>query len=37
MITVALGKLGAISNVIDDAGGSTSIKPWITPKVTEFP
>jgi len=37
IITVALGKLGAISNVIDDAGGSTSIKPWVTPKVTEFP
>jgi len=37
MITVALGKLGAIYNLIDDAGGSTSIKPWVTPKVTDFP
>jgi hypothetical protein len=28
---------GEISNVIDDAGGPTSIKPRITPKVTQFP
>ena len=37
MITVALGELGAISHVIDDAGESTSIHPRVTPKVTEFP
>jgi hypothetical protein len=37
MITVALGNLGGISNVIDDAGGPTSIKPRVTPKVTQFP
>jgi hypothetical protein len=37
MITVALDNLGGISNVIDDAGGPTSTKPRITPKVTEFP
>jgi hypothetical protein len=37
MITVALGNLGKISNVIDDKGGSTSIHPRFTPKVTEFP
>ena len=37
MITVALDNLGEISNVIDDAGGPTSTKPRITPKVTEFP
>ena len=37
MITVALGKLGEISNVIDDKGGPTSIQPRVTPKVTEFP
>jgi hypothetical protein len=38
MITVALDNLGEISNVIDDAGGSTSTgKPRITPKVAEFP
>ena len=37
MITVALDNLGEISNVIDDAGGPTSTKPRVTPKVTEFP
>jgi hypothetical protein len=37
MITVALGNLGKISSVIDDKGGSTSIHPRFTPKVTEFP
>ena len=37
MITVALDNLGEISNVIDDAGGPTSIKPRKTPKVTDFP
>jgi hypothetical protein len=37
MITVALGKLGEISNVIDDKGGPTSIQPRVTPKVAEFP
>ena len=37
MITVALDDKGEISNVIDDAGGSTSIKPRVTPKVTNFP
>jgi hypothetical protein len=34
---VILGKQGAISNLIDDQGGSTSIQPRITPKVAEFP
>ncbi|HLV89026.1 MAG TPA: hypothetical protein VKV39_18720 [Candidatus Sulfotelmatobacter sp.] len=37
MITVALGELGEISNVIDDKGGPTAIKPRVTPRVTEFP
>lgn len=37
MITVALGNLGQISNVIDDKGGATSIHPRVTPKVTRFP
>jgi hypothetical protein len=37
MITVALGDHGAISNVIDDKGGPTAIKPRVTPKVAEFP
>ena len=37
MITVALGNLGAIENVIDNTGGATSIRPRVTPKVTEFP
>jgi hypothetical protein len=37
MITVALGDHGEISNVIDDTGGPTAIKPRVTPKVAEFP
>jgi hypothetical protein len=37
MITVALDDKGEISNVIDDKGGATSIKPRTTPRVTEFP
>lgn len=37
MITVALGKNGEISNVIDDKGGATAIEPRVAPKVTEFP
>jgi hypothetical protein len=37
MITVALGSLGSIDNVINDAGGATAIKPRVTPKVTSYP
>jgi hypothetical protein len=37
MITIALDNLGEISNVIDNAGGPTSTKPRVTPKVTDFP
>ena len=37
MITVALDDKGEISNVIDDAGGPTSINPRVTPKLTSFP
>lgn len=37
MITVALGEHGEISNVIDDEGGPTAIKPRVTPKLAEFP
>jgi hypothetical protein len=37
MITVALDDKGEISNVINDAGGPTSIKPRTTPKLTSFP
>ena len=37
MITVSLGELGKINNVIDDTGGSTSIHPRVTPKVASFP
>ncbi len=37
MITVALGDKGAIGNVIDDEGGSTSMHPRVTPKVADFP
>jgi hypothetical protein len=37
IITVALDDKGKIENVIDDRGGSTSIRPRVTPKVAEFP
>lgn len=37
MITVALGDKGIIENVIDDRGGPTSMRPRVTPKVTDFP
>jgi hypothetical protein len=37
MITVALGRLGEISNVINSTGGHTAISPRVTPKVTNFP
>ncbi len=37
MITVALGDLGEISHVINDAGEATSIHPRVTPKVTLYP
>ena len=38
MITVALDNLGEISNVIDDQGGPTTTgKPRVEPKVSEFP
>jgi hypothetical protein len=37
MITVALGDKGEISNVINDRGGATAIKPRVTPKVTNYP
>jgi hypothetical protein len=37
IITVALGDHGAISHVINDTGEATSMKPRVTPKVTNFP
>jgi hypothetical protein len=37
MITVALGDHGEISNVINDKGGPTAIKPRVNPQVAEFP
>ena len=37
MITVALGRLGEISNVIDNTGGATAISPRVTPKLANFP
>jgi hypothetical protein len=37
MITVALGKLGEISNVINKTGGATATDPRVTPKVTNYP
>ncbi|HTW81773.1 MAG TPA: hypothetical protein VME23_19650 [Terracidiphilus sp.] len=37
MITVALGNLGEISHVIDDAGEAARINSHVTPKVAEFP
>ncbi|MGB8480466.1 MAG: hypothetical protein WCE63_16790 [Acidobacteriaceae bacterium] len=36
-ITVALGNHGAILNVINDTGGSTSTHPRVTPKVETYP
>ncbi|WP_419805240.1 coagulation factor 5/8 type domain-containing protein [Terriglobus sp.] len=37
MMTTALDTLGAIENVVDDAGGPTQTKPRTTPEVAEFP
>jgi hypothetical protein len=37
MITVALGRLGEIGNVINNTGGPTAISPRVTAKVTNFP
>lgn len=37
MITVALGNLGSIDNVINNTGGATQMKPRVTPKVTNYP
>jgi hypothetical protein len=37
MITVALGRLGEISDVINNTGGATATSPRVTPKVTSFP
>ena len=37
MITVALGNLGSIDNVINDTGGATQMNPRVTPKVTHYP
>ncbi|HLJ86369.1 MAG TPA: coagulation factor 5/8 type domain-containing protein [Candidatus Angelobacter sp.] len=37
MITVCLGGNGGITNVINNAGGSTSPNVSVTPKVTNFP
>jgi hypothetical protein len=37
MITVALDKLGEISNVINKTGGATATAPRVTPKVTDYP
>ena len=37
MITVALDDKGEISNIIDDAGGATSINPRVWPRLTSFP
>jgi len=37
IITVALGNRGAILNVINNIGGSTSIHPRVTPKVSIYP
>ncbi|MGD0800186.1 MAG: coagulation factor 5/8 type domain-containing protein [Terracidiphilus sp.] len=37
MITVALGRRGEISNVINDRGGATRMFPRVTPMVTIYP
>lgn len=36
IITVALGRHGAILNVINDKGGRTEMEPRVTPKVTNY-
>jgi hypothetical protein len=37
MITVALGRNGAILNVINSTGGATAMRPRVTPQVTAYP
>jgi len=37
MITVALGNLGSIDNVINNTGGATQMNPRVTPQVTRYP
>ncbi len=37
MITVALGRHGGISHVINNTGGATSMRPRVTPQVTSYP
>ncbi len=37
LITVALDDKGEISNVINNAGGPTSIEPRVTPRVADYP
>jgi hypothetical protein len=37
MMTVALDDKGEISNVINDTGGATAIRPRVIPKVTDYP
>ncbi len=37
MVTIALGHLGAIEHVIDDAGAPTSISPRVIGQVSDFP
>lgn len=37
MVTIALGHLGAIEHVIDDAGVATSISPRVIGQVSDFP
>jgi hypothetical protein len=37
MVTIALGHLGAIEHVIDDAGVATSISPRVEGQVSDFP
>ena len=37
IMTTALDTLGAIENVVNDAGGPTQTKPRTTPEVAEFP
>jgi len=37
MITVALGNLGSINNVINNTGGATQMNPRVTPQVTHYP
>jgi hypothetical protein len=37
MITVVLGNLGRIDNIVNDKGGAASAKPHVWPRLTQYP